>query len=143
MTGGGIINRKSLSILLLLLTIALPLNIGAISAATTNQTNINLNLNQSLSTNIGQNSTQTVKKSRININTSNNLKSTAKTAPTQNFAAAGTVKKVAATTTVTISLGNINSAANVVQKYIKTYHKLPYYVTFSGKKITLPSSYIS
>lgn len=138
MTGGGIINRKSLSILLLLLTIALPLNIGAISAATTNQTNINLNLNQSLSTNIGQNSTQTVKKSRININTSNNLKSTPKTAPTQNFAAAGTVKKVAATTTVTISLGSINSAANVVQKYIKTYHKLPNYVTLSGKKITLP-----
>ena len=40
MTGGGIINRKSISILLLLITIALPLNVGAISAATTSQTNI-------------------------------------------------------------------------------------------------------
>ena len=39
MTGGGIINRKSISILLLLLTIALPLNVGAISAAATSQTN--------------------------------------------------------------------------------------------------------
>lgn len=133
MTGGGIINRKSISILLLLLTIALPLNIGAISAAATNQTNIDPILNQSSTTNIGQNTTQTVKKSKTNLNTSNNLKTTAN----KNLAAAGTVKTLT-TTTVTISQSSINNAANVVQTFIKTYHKLPTYVTVSGKKITLP-----
>jgi len=132
MTGGGIINRKSISILLLLLTIALPLNIGAISAAATNQTNINPNFNQSLTTNIGQNTNQTVKKSKTNLNTSNNLKTTTN----KNLAAAGTVKPLTKTT-LTISQTSINNAANVVQTFIKTYHKLPPYLMFSGKKITL------
>ncbi len=136
MTGGGTINRKSLSILLLLLTVALPLNIGAISAAATNQTNFNPNLNQSLSTNTLQNSTQLVKKYKTDIKINNKIKSTAKTS-SQNLAAAGTVKNVAATKSVAITQSSINSVANNVQKYIKTYHKLPSQLIISGQKITL------
>jgi transglutaminase-like putative cysteine protease len=136
MTGGGKINRKSISILLLLLTIALPLNVGAISAAATNQTNIDQNLNTISSTNLEQkNTTQTVNKSVTNIE---NQKSVSKNTSTQNYAAAGTVKTVSTTPVLSLTLNNIYSAATKIQNYVKTYHRLPNYLTISGVKITMP-----
>ncbi len=131
MTGGGIINRKNLSILLLLLTLALPLNVGAISAATTSQTtNINQNFNQSLST-------KTVTTQPLNTTQTSKIQnSTAK--DSQNHAAAGTAKTVS-TTTVYVGLNKINTAATWVQNYIKTYHRLPTSVLISGRTISMPS----
>jgi transglutaminase-like putative cysteine protease len=129
MTGGGIINRKTISILLLLLTLALPLNVGAISAATTSQTtNINQNFNQSLSNNTEQslplNKTKTIEIQNSTTNTS------------QNHAAAGTVNTVSATP-VYVSLDKINAAASRVQTFIQTYHRLPSSVLVSGQQVSM------
>ena len=130
MTGGGIISRKTISILLLLLTLALPLNVGAISAATTSQTtNINQNFNQSLST-------KTVTTQPLNTTQTSKIQnSTAK--DSQNHAAAGTAKTVSAT--VYVGLDKINGAATRVQTYINTYHRLPSSVLISGRQVSMPS----
>ncbi len=133
MTGGGIINRKSISILLLLLTIAMPLNVGAISAAATNQSNTDQNINQSLSDNSVQNTTKTVNKT---VTTTKQV-STVNNSSTTNYAAAGTVKTVS-TTTTSLSLSSIISASTTVKNFINTNKKLPNYVTISGVKITMP-----
>jgi transglutaminase-like putative cysteine protease len=127
-TGGGIISRKTISILLLLLTLALPLNVGAISAATTSQTtNINQNFNQSLST-------KTVTTQPLNTTKTSKIQnSTAK--DSQNHAAAGTAKTVSAT--VYVSLDKINGAATRVQNYINIYHRLPSTVLISGHKVSM------
>ena len=131
MTGGGIINRKSISILLLLLTLALPLNVGAISAATT-QTNVYQNIDHNLTTNQnGQSSTLALNATKNSSNTSKIQNTTSKTGN----AAAGTVT---ATTSVSISLSSINDAAKRVQAYIEANHRLPAYVTVSTKQITMP-----
>jgi transglutaminase-like putative cysteine protease len=133
--GGGIINRKFLSILLLLITIAFPMNVGAISAAATNQTNDTINLNQAVQTTPGQNSSLILNKS-VNNTTSTNIKnSTGTLASKQNYAAAGTVKTTP--TPVTLTLSNINIAATKLNIYIKANHKLPSYIMVSGKNITL------
>ena len=131
MTGGGIINRKSISILLLLLTLALPLNVGAISAATT-QTNVYQNIDHNITTNQNeQSSTEPLKATKNSSNTSKIQNTTSKTGN----AAAGTVS---ATTSVSISLSSINSAAARVQAYIEANHRLPAYVTISTKQVTMP-----
>ena len=137
MTGGGIINRKSISILLLLITIALPLNIGAISAATTSQTNINQDVIQNPTTNTNtQNSLKTLK---TTTNTANLAKNTAaKTISTKNYATTGTIKTAKSTKSVTFTIANINNAASKVRAYTETKHKLPGYVTISGVKVTMP-----
>ena len=108
MQGGGIINRKFLSILLLLLTIALPLNVGAISAAATNQTNDNPNLNQAVQTIPEQNSTQISNKSTNNTTQVTVKNITSASSSNINYAAAGTAKT---TTPVILTLTNINTAA--------------------------------
>jgi len=132
--GGGIINRKFLSILLLLLTIALPLNVDAISAAATNQTNDNSSLNQAVQTTPEQNSTQISNKSTNNI-TQANIKNIMDASTSQvNYAAAGTAKT---TTPVTLTLSKINTAASKMVTYVKTNHKLPAYIVVSGKNMTL------
>ncbi len=134
MQGGGIINRKFLSILLLLLTIALPLNVDAISAAATNQTNDNSSLNQAVQTTPEQNSTQISNKSTNNI-TQANIKNITDASTSQvNYAAAGTAKT---TTPVTLTLSKINTAASKMVTYVKTNHKLPAYIVVSGKNMTL------
>jgi hypothetical protein len=131
MTGGGIINRKSISILLLLLTIAFPLNVDAISAAETNQTNTVQETNQSLAANDIQNTSKTV-------NTSKNQVSTTKNTTTKNYAAAGTVKTVTSTSTTSLTIKNIIKAANGVKTFYNTNKRLPSYVTVSGVKLTMP-----
>ena len=138
MTGGGIINRKSISILLLLLTIALPLNVGAISAAATNQTNTDQNLNQVSTTAVNQSTTKTLNKTvNKTVNNSKSQTSKVNTSSTQNYAAAGTAKTVS-TTSNTVSLNSIISISTKLKNYILTYKKLPSYMTISGIKITMP-----
>lgn len=134
MTGGGIINRKSISILLLLLTIALPLNVGAISAAVTNQSITDQNSNQALSYNNSQNTTKTANKT---VSAKKSQVATIKNSSTQNYAAAGSAKTVS-TTTTSLSFSSIVSASTKVKNYINTNKKLPSYVTISGVKITMP-----
>lgn len=124
MTGGGIINRKSISILLLLLTIAFPLNVDAISAAATNQTNTVQKTNQSLSANDLQNTTKTV--------------NTTKNSSTKSHAAAGTVKTVSSTSTTSITFKNLVKASTNLKNIISTNKKLPSYITISGVKLTMP-----
>jgi len=131
MTGGGIINRKSISILLLLLTIALPLNVDAISAAATNQNNTVQKTNQSLSANDLQNTTKTV-------NTTKKQISTIKNTTTKNHAAAGTVKTVSSTSTTSLTFKNILKASTSLKNFITTNKRLPNYVTISGVKLTMP-----
>jgi len=131
MTGGGIINnRKSISILLLLLTIALPLNVDAISAAETNQNNTVQKTNQSLSANDLQNTSKTV-------NTTKKQISTTKNTTTKNYAAAGTVTTVSSTST-TFTFKNIVKASTSLKNFITTNKRLPSYVTISGVKLTMP-----
>ena len=132
--GGGIINRRSLSILLLLITIALPLNVGAISAAATNQTNGNINLDQAAPTVHGQNSTQVL---NISTNNTQSIKTTNFTATPiskENYAAAGTVKSTAP---VTVTMTNVNKVAAKLVTYINANHKLPSYIMVSGHNLTL------
>ena len=131
MTGGGIINRKSISILLLLLTIAIPLNVDAISAAATNQTSTVQKTNQSLTANDLQNTSKTV-------NNSKNQISTTKNSTTKNHAAAGTVKTVTSTSTTYLTFKNIITASNSIKNFITTNKRLPAYVTVSGVKLTMP-----
>lgn len=130
MTGGGIINRKSISILLLLLTIAIPLNVDAISAAATSQTNTDQKTSQSVTNNYIQNTTTKTS------NTTNTNKSQVST--TKNYAAAGTVKTVSSTKTTSLSFKNIVAASSSVKNFINTNKRLPSYVTISGVKITMP-----
>ena len=135
MYGGGTINRKFLSILLLLITIALPLNVGAISAAATNQTTDNINLNNKLQTTQVQNSTHILNKS-INNTTSSNINDIVNTSASKhNYAAAGTVKNT--TIPVTLTLSSINLVAAKLGSYIRANHKLPAYIMVSGKNMTL------
>jgi transglutaminase-like putative cysteine protease len=131
--GGGMINRKLLSIFLLLLTIALPLNVGAISAVATNQTTDNLILNQDIQTS-EQNSTQILNKSTDNTTNSNIKNITNKSTSLPNYAAAGTTKT---NTPVKFTQHNINAVAAKLVIYIKANHKLPTYIAVSGKNITL------
>ena len=131
--GGGMINRRLLSIFLLLLTIALPLNVGAISAAETNQPTDNLILNQNIQTS-DQNSTQLLNKSTDNTTNANIKNVTNKSTSSQNYAAAGTTKTVAP---VKFTQNNINVVATKLVTYIKSTHKLPTYIMVSGKNITL------
>jgi hypothetical protein len=135
MTGGGIINRKSISILLLLLTIAIPLNVDAISAAATSQTNTDQKTSQSVTNNYIQNTTT---KTTNTTNTNKSQVSTSKSTTTKNYAAAGTVKTVSSTKTTTLSFKNIVAASNSVKNFINTNKRLPSYVTISGVKITMP-----
>jgi len=135
MTGGGIINRKSISILLLVLTIALPLNVGAISAAVTNQSITDQNSNQALSNNNSQNTTKTANKT---VSAKKSQVVTINNTSTQNYAAAGTAKTVSKTTTKSFSLSSIISASTKLKNYINKNKKLPNYVTISGVKITMP-----
>ena len=120
--------------MLLLLTIALPLNVGAISAAATNQTNDNSISDNGSQTTPEQNSTQILNASTNNttsLNTKNiNSISTSK----QNYAAAGTVKTI---TPVKFTISNINKVAAKLVIYIKATHKLPAYIFVSGKNMTL------
>jgi hypothetical protein len=132
--GGGIINRRSLSILLLLIIIALPLNVGAISAAATNQTNDNISLDHVAPTVQGQNSTQLLNISKNNSKSVNNSNFTAKVISNENFAAAGTVKSTAP---VTVTITNVNKVAAKLVTYVKATHKLPTYVVVSGHNLTL------
>lgn len=136
MTGGGIINRKSISILLLLLTIALPLNVDAISAAATNQTNTDQNSNLVPTAVINQTTTNTVNKTATN---SKSQVSKVKNSSAQNYAAAGTAKTVS-TNSNTVSLKSIISASTKLKNYVLTNKKLPSYVTISGVKFTLPQT---
>jgi hypothetical protein len=132
--GGGIINRKFLSILLLLLTIALPLNVGAISAAATNQTNNNSISNNVSQTTPEQNSTKILNAS-TNKTTSLNTKNISSISTSkQNYAAAGTVKTI---TPVTFTISNINKVAAKLVIYVKATHKLPPYILVSGKNMTM------
>jgi transglutaminase-like putative cysteine protease len=133
--GGGIINRKFLSILLLLLIIAFPLNVGAISAAATNQTNDTSNLNKTVQSTPVQNSSLILNKSTNNTTSSNIKNNTGTTLSKQNYAAAGTVKTTA--TTVTLTLSSINTVAAKLALYIKATHKLPSYIMVSGNNMTL------
>ena len=133
MYGGGIINRKFLSIMLLLLTIALPLNVDAISAAATNQTSDNQTSDQAAVTQ-EQNSTQILIISKNNTTSSETKNITSTLISNQNYAAAGTVKT---TTPVTFTIKNINTVATKLAIYIKANHKLPNYILVSGKNITL------
>jgi hypothetical protein len=107
------------------MAIALLMNIGAISATTSDQSNVSLN--QTVQAPV-QNSVQITNK-----NTSSSIKdSPSNTTTKQTYAAAGTVK-----TPVTLTQASINSAASKLQTYIKTNHKLPSSITISGQKITL------
>ncbi|WP_424715436.1 transglutaminase domain-containing protein [Methanobacterium sp.] len=133
MYGGGIINRKFLSIMLLLLTIALPLNVDAISAAATNQTSDNQTSDQAAVTQ-EQNSAQILIISKNNTTSSETNNITSTLISNQNYAAAGTVKT---TTPVTFTIKNINTVATKLAIYIKANHKLPNYILVSGKNITL------
>ena len=133
MYGGGIINRKFLSIMLLLLTIALPLNVDAISAAATNQTSDNQTSDQAAVTQ-EQNSAQILIISKNNTTSSETNNTTSTLISNQNYAAAGTVKT---TTPVTFTIKNINTVATKLAIYIKANHKLPNYILVSGKNITL------
>ena len=135
MTGGGIINRKSISILLLLLTIAIPLNVDAISAAATSQTNTDQKTSQSVTNNYIQNTTT---KTSNTTNTNKSQVSTTKNTTTKNYAAAGTVKTVSSTKTTSLSFKNIVAASTSVKNFINTNKRLPSYVTISGVKITMP-----
>jgi Transglutaminase-like superfamily/Pseudomurein-binding repeat len=121
--------------LLLLLTIAFPLNVGAISAAATNQTNDTINLNHTVQPAHVENSSLILNKS-INNKTSSNIKnSTGTTLPKQNYAAAGTVKTTA--TTVNLTLSSVNAVAAKLASYIKATHKLPSYIMVSGNNVTM------
>jgi len=131
MTGGGIINRKSISILLLLLTIALPLNVDAISAAATNQNNTVQKTNQFWTANDLQNTTKTV-------NTTKEQISTTKNTTTKNYAAAGTVKTVSSTSTTSLTFKNILKASTSLKNFITTNKRLPTSITISGVKLTMP-----
>ena len=130
--GGCTINRKFLSILLLIITIALPLNVGAISAAATNQTYDNINSSQVVQTAPDQNSTQIL--NITNNKTSLNVKNISNASISKNYAAAGTVKNIVP---VTFTMSNINSVAAKLVIYIKATHKLPNYIMVSGKNMTL------
>ena len=134
MYGGGIINRRSLSILLLLIIIALPMNVGAISAAATNQTNDNISLDQAAPTVPGQNSTQILNISTNNTNSTKTQNLTATAISKENYAAAGTVKS---TTPVTVTMSNVNKVAAKLVTYITSTHKLPSYIMVSGHNMTL------
>jgi len=128
------INRKFLSILLLIITIALPMNVGAISAAATNQTNDNINSDQIVQTTLEQNLTKisnTSTNNKVSINSKNN---TSISISKQNYAAAGTVKTI---TPVTLTMSNIKTAAAKLVIYVKATHKLPAYIIISGKNVTL------
>lgn len=138
MTGGGIINRKSISILLLLLTIAIPLNVDAISAAATSQINTDQKTSQSVTNNYIQNTTT---KTSNTANTSKSQVSTTKNSTTKNYAAAGTVKTVSTTKTTSLSFKNIVAASTSVKNFINTNKRLPSYVTISGVKITMPQMF--
>ncbi|ADZ10028.1 transglutaminase domain-containing protein [Methanobacterium lacus] len=135
MTGGGIINRKSISILLLLLTIAIPLNVDAISAAATSQTNTDQKTSPSVTNNYIQNTTT---KTSNTTTTNKSQVSTTKNTTTKNYAAAGTVKTVSSTKTTSLSFKNIVAASTSVKNFINTNKRLPSYVTISGVKITMP-----
>ena len=132
--GGGIINRRSLSILLLLIIIALPLNVGAISAAATNQTTDNISLDHAAPTVHGQNSTQILNISTNSTKSTKTENSAATAISNGNYAAAGTVKSTAP---VTVTLSNVNSVAAKLVTYVKAYHKLPTYIMVSGHNLTL------
>ncbi len=134
MTGGGIINRKSISILLLLLTIAIPLNVDAISAAATSQTNTDQKTSPSVTNNYIQNTTT---KTSTTTNTSKSQVST-KNSTSKNYAAAGSVKTVSSTKTTSLSFKNIVAASTSIKNFINTNKRLPSSVTISGVKITMP-----
>ncbi|MGB7969962.1 MAG: transglutaminase domain-containing protein [Methanobacterium sp.] len=119
--------------MLLLLTIALPLNVDAISAAATNQTSDNQTSDQAAVTQ-EQNSAQILIISKNNTTSSETNNITSTLISNQNYAAAGTVKT---TTPVTFTIKNINTVATKLAIYIKANHKLPNYILVSGKNITL------
>ncbi|MGB9201366.1 transglutaminase domain-containing protein [Methanobacterium sp.] len=119
--------------MLLLLTIALPLNVDAISAAATNQTSDNQTSDQAAVTQ-EQNSTKILIISKNNTTSSETKNNTSTLISNQNYAAAGTVKT---TTPVTFTIKNINTVATKLAIYIKANHKLPNYILVSGKNITL------
>lgn len=119
--------------MLLLLTIALPLNVDAISAAATNQTSDNQTSDQAAVTQ-EQNSAQILIISKNNTTSSETKNNTSTLISNQNYAAAGTVKT---TTPVTFTIKNINTVATKLAIYIKANHKLPNYILVSGKNITL------
>lgn len=120
--------------MLLLLTIALPLNVGAISAAATNQTNDNSISDNASQTTNGQNSTQIVNTSTNNTTSLNTKNISSILTSKQEYAAAGTVKTV---TPVKLTISNINAVAAKLVIYVKATHKLPNYILVSGNNMTL------
>jgi transglutaminase-like putative cysteine protease len=116
------------------LTIALPLNVDAISAAATNQTNTDQNSNLVSTAAINQTATNTLNKTA---NNSKSQVSKVKNSSTQNYAAAGTAKTVSTTSNI-VSLNSIISVSTKLKNYVLTYKKLPNYVTISGVKFTMP-----
>lgn len=129
MTGGGIINRKQISFLLLLLTIVLSLNVGAISAATS-QSGIYHTVDQTNSQTYSEKNTYQTSKTLKNSSTIQGLSS-------KHFAAAGTYKNVS-TTRISFSITSISNAASRVKSFIEANHKLPTYVVVSKKQVSMP-----
>lgn len=133
MTGGGIINRKSISFLLLLLTIVLTINIGAIAAATNGQSSVCQTVTSDHSqTHNDKNIFKTLKTVKNSSTTSKSSVSSL-----HHNAAAGTVKKASAPR-LSFSISSVANAASRVKKFIEANHKLPSCVTVSKKMVNMP-----
>jgi transglutaminase-like putative cysteine protease len=116
------------------LTIAIPLNVDAISAAATSQTNTDQKTSPSVTNNYIQNTTT---KTSNTTNTSKSQVST-KNSTTKNYAAAGSVKTVSSTKTTSLNFKNIVAASTSIKNFINTNKRLPSSVTISGVKLTMP-----
>jgi len=149
--GGGKIKRKTIMAVLLLLTLALPVN--AVSAVTESQTEI-LNQNSSqINLNNDQNSadvtaqtsqTHTITNQQVTnksvIQDENTATQSNEANSSIEYLAAGSesAETTISTTQVSFSSSQINSASSTVKSFVESNNRLPAYVTISGVQVSMP-----
>ena len=131
--GGGIINRKLLLSVLLFFSLALVLNVSTSSATSVDQTNISIS--NTSPDNMGTN-TVSSNYTKVNVNsaikTNNQKTSTSKNIKINSTMAAGAPVNVNGLTPAQLKAGTSR-----VQSFYNKNNRLPKYVTFGTRKITI------